>query len=264
MERLDEAYLKMALGELPLSVYLYSEIDSTNSQAKRHAMDGGTAPAVFLAESQSGGRGRMGRSFYSPAYTGIYLSLLFQILPNASDTVLLTTAASVAVLRAIRSVTGIEAGIKWVNDLYVEGRKVCGILAESFFCGEERYGILGVGINLDTAEFPEALRETAGSLNPQKKGLRNALAAEVIQELYGLVKEGAVCDFIEEYRAHSMVLGQAVVYTQNQETKCGVAEAIDERGRLLVRHEDGTAALLASGEISLRLEKQQEDKGDRV
>lgn len=251
MERLEQAFLERNLEELGLSVFVFPEIDSTNDEAKRYVLRGGKAPAVFLAETQHAGRGRMGRSFYSPAYTGIYLSLL--ICPKESDAVRITTAASVAVHRAVRSVTGISTRIKWVNDLYVEQKKVCGILAESFVADADRYVIVGVGINLETEDFPKELRGTAGSLHPDAKNLRNALAARVIREMYELFDGLATENFMDEYRAHSMVLGQAVTYTQNGVTRSGVAEAIDEMGRLQIALEDGTVALLSSGEISLRL-----------
>ena len=252
----NETLLTDALSGTPLSIFLFPSIDSTSSEAKRHAMGGGTIPALFLAEEQSAGRGRMGRSFFSPKSTGIYLSILIKTDDKLSDPITATTASAVAVRRAILAVTGRSVGIKWVNDLYFAGKKICGILAESFFVGQERFLIVGVGINLSTVDFPEELREKAGSLFSCETNLRDALAAELAKNLWEILTTPH--DFMNEYRAASIVLGQAITYCQNGVERSGVAEAIDDLGRLTVRHEDGTTCLLASGEISLRIHN---DKG---
>ena len=139
--------------ELSFPVSVLRTVDSTNTEARRRILSGESLPQAILAEEQTAGRGRMGRSFYSPAGTGIYLSLCFEA--SGSEILFLTTAAAVAVHRAIREVTGIVTDIKWVNDLYFRGRKVSGILAESFSVEEKRYVIRGVGVNLYTTEFPE-------------------------------------------------------------------------------------------------------------
>ena len=252
----NETLLTDALAGTPLSVFLFSSIDSTNSEAKRHAMRGGASPALFLAEEQTAGRGRMGRSFFSPKSTGIYLSILFPTDDALSDPVTATTASAVAARRAILQITGLELGIKWVNDLYLKGKKVCGILAESFFVGQERFLIVGVGVNLSTTEFPEELLGKAGSLFSEETNLRDTLAVELAKQLLSLLCNPR--DFMDEYRAASIVLGKEITYLQNQMDYCGVAESIDDLGRLTVRHKDGTSALLASGEISLRI---YDDKG---
>ena len=251
-ERLDRERIAALLGDLPLTLRIYDVIDSTNNEAKRYAVDGGAAPAVFLAEGQTAGRGRMGRSFYSPDGVGIYLSLLFPLQGALADGLCLTSAAAVAVWRAIWQVTGIETGIKWVNDLYLGDRKVCGILAESFPVGEVRYGVLGVGVNLHTEEFPPELSGIAGALLPTSSGLRNALAAAMIRELIALVSSPEGAEWLSVYRERSICLGREVTYTQNGEVFCGMAEEIDGQGRLWVRHATGERVCLGSGEISLR------------
>ncbi|MBE6546799.1 MAG: biotin--[acetyl-CoA-carboxylase] ligase [Ruminococcaceae bacterium] len=251
-EPLHESTIKHALGDRPVSVRVLSVTDSTNNEAKRHALSGTDVPTAIFAEEQTAGRGRMGRSFFSPPHTGIYLSLLLPDSGVLTDTVDLTTAAAVSVLRAIRTVTGISVGIKWVNDLYHRQKKVCGILAESFLAGDKRYIVIGVGINLYTEEFPEELAERAGSLSPADGSLRTALAAQTVAELYDAWKHPNREELMREYRAASVVLGRSVIYTENGREHRGIAEAIDERGRLLVRLSDGTLATLASGEISLQ------------
>ncbi|MBR2293337.1 MAG: biotin--[Clostridia bacterium] len=251
--RYDGAMLRERLGGLPL--HIFREIDSTNSEARRYAWGGGAIPAVFLAEGQTAGRGRMGRGFYSPDGTGIYFSLLFELPQEPNEVTRLTALAAVGVLRAIRRVTGVTPAIKWVNDLYLEGKKIAGILAESFLAEKTRCAVLGVGVNLCTADFPAELKNVAGSLMTHG-GLRNELTAALIEEVWALLKspDAAV---MAEYRAHSTVLGKTVTYTQNGIRYEGVAQAIDDGGRLTVRRADGVTVLLSGGEISLRLANQE-------
>ncbi len=254
-EKLCQETILAALDKMPISVCVLPVIDSTNEEAKRRARNGASAPLALLAEEQTAGRGRVGRSFYSPPDTGLYLSLLLRPNADVTDTVGLTTLAAVAAMRAIRTVTGVQTQIKWVNDLYAQGKKVCGILAESFFADDIRYVVIGVGINLYTSEFPAELADKAGGLLVGGEGLRNALAARTIAELYELATGADRAALMREYRSASMVLGKAVVYTQNGIEHRGVAESIDDAGRLCVRLPDGSLAILASGEISLRRDK---------
>ena len=226
-------------------------IDSTSSAARRHVLAGGKTPRVFIASEQLEGRGRMGRSFYSPANTGVYFSILFAD-KGERDTVLMTTAAAVAIRRAILNGTGVSTEIKWVNDLYYQNKKVCGILAESVFFCDVRYIILGIGINLCTEEFPEDLAHKAGSLGVESD-LSEVLISECIKQLGIMWQDLDGGGFMDEYRENSMVLGKNVIYTVNGIEREGIAKGIDERGRLAVKHEDGSINVLSSGEISLRL-----------
>ena len=231
----------------------YKIIDSTNTEARRYALSGGKTPAVFVAEGQSGGRGRIGRSFYSPSGAGIYLSLLIEA--DECDCVFMTSAVAVAVRRAILAVTGIETGIKWVNDIYLDGKKVAGILVESFFQNEKRYFIIGIGINIATAEFPEEIRSRAGSLGIDPL-LRSAIGAKLIGELCCVVSSPASADIIEEYRKSSVVIGKRISFTENGVTETGVAEGINEYGHLLVRLDGGSEKILCGGEITLRVNEE--------
>ncbi len=242
------AHIPAEAGEL----FLYSEIDSTNTEARRHALRG-SGSAVFLADRQLSGRGRMGRSFYSPRGSGIYLSLLLPLEGNPEDILLMTSAAAVAVRRAIFAATGRETGIKWVNDLYYNEKKVCGILCESVQSAERRYVIVGVGINLSTEIFPDEIAAVAGSLGVLGEDKRGELAALCISELYRIWSNISDTVFMEEYRQYSTVLGKEITYTENGVTYGGVAENIDERGRLYVRDGQGSVRILASGEISIRM-----------
>lgn len=160
-----------AVGEYPAPVYVHERLDSSNQTAKRLALAGAPHGTLVLAGQQSAGRGRMGRRFESPAGKGIYLSLVLRVPVPASEALGVTVGAAVAVARAVQKLCGIELGIKWVNDLYYQGKKVCGILTEagtSVESGLLEWLVVGIGLNLTTtpADWPEELARTAGSLFP--------------------------------------------------------------------------------------------------
>lgn len=254
-ERMSDELMRETLGAYPIDLRVMDCIDSTNTEARRALQSGTRRPTAFVADQQTAGRGRMGRSFYSPADTGIYCSLLLPMNEVQTDTLSITAVAAVAARRAIVQVTGVQTMIKWVNDLYLGDRKICGILAEASSVGDERFLILGVGVNLCTEQFPEEISEIAGSLLAKGNGLRNRLAATLIAELYEALLRKNDGTWLEEYRANSNVLGRPIRYTEQGRDAFGVAEAIDESGRLLVRQEDGSLVVLASGEISVRVSK---------
>ncbi len=246
------------LSRRKISCRSYECIDSTNSEARRYAESGGDGNVLFLADRQSAGRGRTGKSFYSPQGSGIYLTLLLDITdaPPAS-VVALTGAAAVAVAKACESVCGVSCGIKWVNDIYVGGKKVCGILAESFEAHGRRFAALGVGINLSTGAFPDEIKHIAGSLTAvHKVAQRRALALEVsvrVFDIYERLRDGNF-SYMESYRERSLVLGKQITFWQNGAERHGMAMSVKDSGELEVRLPDGGTALLASGEISLRVE----------
>ena len=234
----------------------YKTLDSTNSEARRYAMNGGAVPALFIAEEQTAGRGRMGRSFYSPAKSGLYMSLLLDVTFDPPTSVVkLTCAAAVASARAVERILGVSTDIKWVNDLYLNGKKVSGILAEAFSVEDKRYVVVGVGVNISTADFPSELENIATSLTTERVDgvaplLGEAIGSELL-DIYADVCEGG--SFIEEYRARSMVLGKQITYFVNGESTTGVAVDITDSGGLVVEKENGVIETLASGEITLRL-----------
>ena len=257
LEQLNEAFETNAPSGA--KVYVFNEIDSTNTEAKRYCLSGGAVPALFIARSQSAGRGRMGRSFFSPSDTGIYLSILAEAPKDSGGFLKVTSASAVALHKAIFEELGINAKIKWVNDLYLEGKKISGILAESFFMGDKRYIVVGVGINLCTREFPEELRDKAGSIMSQSDGQDGALvlsrlAVRVAAGLFDVLSDLEGKWIMDYYRAHSAVLGKRVTFTENGVAQSGIAEAIDELGALLVRLDDGSEYTLSSGEISLKID----------
>ena len=250
----DEQSIRKSLSSSISHVNLFDEIDSTSSEARRYAVSGGSCPALFLADTQSGGRGRMGRSFFSPKGSGIYMSLLLPAAAELSDTVLMTSAAAVAVRRAILRVTSADTKIKWVNDLYLNGKKVCGILCE--LLTEEKKMIVGVGINLYGSEFPEDISHIAGAIYHTEADdkVRSALVCAVAEELISIHKELGDGAFMKEYKENSALLGREIRYTDNGVWMIGTAVDIDDRGRLYVRDGQGQTRILSSGEISVRFE----------
>lgn len=236
-----------------LEVSLFDIIDSTSNEARRLAEKARSTPRLIIARAQSAGRGRLGRSFYSPSGTGLYMTALFGASERPSDNVMLTTAAAVAVAMAIDSLCRVRTEIKWVNDIYLGTKKICGILCESFECGSERYVSVGIGINLYTEEFPPELSGVADSLRP-RPNIEYDLAAEIFTRLYSFWRDMPTEEIIEYYRERSLVLGKRIMYAENGERYRASAVDIDRYGRLLVRGEDGKIKILSSGEISLRLD----------
>ena len=233
-----------------VAVHVFDEIDSTNTEAKRMVLDGFRGDALLVAHSQTAGRGRMGRNFYSPTGTGAYFSILHTLTTPLCDAVAITSAASVAVMRAIRSIAGIQTEIKWVNDLYYQQKKICGILTEAASAGDSTHVIVGIGINLDTSDFPQDLIGIAGSLGVQIDV--SQLIAQIYQEISLYLKDPTKREWLDDYRAHSCVLGKRVSWIDAQITRIGTAESIDEDGALLIRDEKNELIRLHTGEISLR------------
>lgn len=258
---LAEEGIRPLLRQPEVYLKLYQEIDSTNRAAKQAAIAGEAGHgSVILACGQSCGRGRRGRSFYSPSQAGLYLSVILQPQGNLRESLLLTTEAAVAVYKAIRKVTGIELDIKWVNDLYYKGKKVCGILTEAitdFESGEIQYAVVGIGLNLYEEEggYPPELREIAGGLyrnQREAEGVnRNRLAAEIVNCLLDETRE---LKLLPEYLDRNMIPGHRIQILDGQQSRSAYAVAICQDGRLKVREEDGSETLLAYGEISVIVE----------
>lgn len=235
----------------PLTVV--EQTASTNTDLRELARQGAAEGTTLLALRQTGGRGRRGRSFFSPD-GGLYLSTLLRPT-KAVDTELTTSWAAVAAARAIERLCPVEVGIKWVNDLYLQNRKVCGILAEGGLSADGRldYIVLGFGINVDPLELPPELAEVATSLgNLCDPPPRAALAAALLEEWE--TAYAALCGgcFPEESRRRSVVLGREVTVIRGQEQFPATAVDLTDRGHLLVHTADGELEL-TSGEVSLRL-----------
>lgn len=235
------------------------ETDSTNRYLKELAAAGATEGTVVIANKQSAGRGRLGRSFFSPEEKGIYMSILLCPKIELQRSVLITSMAAVAVARAIERVCGITAQIKWVNDIFLNRKKVCGILTEAGINstdGTLDYAVLGIGINVGAMEFPEELKEIATSVSnecgfPVEK---EALLEEILKELeywYPTLWDGS---FLAESKARSILLGKDILVVDvNAEGGSYMAKAVDldELGHLMIER-NGVREVLNSGEVSIR------------
>lgn len=234
------------------------EVDSTNQELKRWALEGAPHGALVLAAVQRAGRGRMARAFQSPP-GGLYMSVLLRPNFPAELAPLVTAAAAVAACRALQQLCGLSLGIKWVNDLYYEEKKVCGILCESAIGLEADaldHVVVGLGINYTTppSAFAPELAGKAASLYPNGGAPvpRAQLAAQIQQELLALAEDLPNRSFLPEYRSRSTVLGKQVqVLARPPYT--ATALAIDDEGRLVVQTQTGARHTLPAGEISLRL-----------
>lgn len=236
-------------------VHCYDTIDSTNNEAKRHSDKLTDTPVLFVAEHQSMGRGRLGRSFYSPECAGLYMSLMIKALPDADDIVCLTTATAVCVVRALKELCDITTQIKWVNDIYLSSKKICGILCEAVtdpVSSKVDSIIIGIGINVSASDFPKEIQDIAGALNQNID--RNRLCAKITDNILEMVNTIKERSFIDEYKAHSLVLSREITYTQDGVTKTATAIDIDKNGGLVIQTADGTKTL-STGEISVRIGK---------
>ncbi len=248
----NQALLQSACRDMTdLSVFAYDCCDSTNARAKEWLLAGNRGVALFAAAEQTAGRGRRGRGFYSPAGSGVYFSLAYTPNEPLSSVVGVTCAAAVAVMRAIRSCTGRQAAIKWVNDLLLDEKKICGILAEAVTTGQTTGTVIGIGINLHPATFPSELADIAGSIGDRETP-RTVLVAEAVRQLLPYLRDPEKRDWLADYRAHSCVIGRQITLTRGEETVAAVAVGIDEDGGLNVRTEQGVETL-KTGEITLRL-----------
>ena len=235
----DEERLQKAAG---MPARILAETDSTNLRLKEAARRGSLqAPCLLLAHSQTGGRGRLGRTFLSPR-GGLYMSLL---LPMPASPLPLTVFAAVAVCRAIEETADLSPQIKWVNDLFWRGKKICGILAE----GLDGQAVVGIGVNLKTPAngFPGV--PIAGALDREIDKID--LAGRIARHLVALLFPPREAEALAFYRSRMMLLGQNIRYTENGVKKNALVLGVDDRGGLLVQNEDGTKAALRSGEVSL-------------
>ncbi len=244
-----------------IEIHIFDTLDSTNTTAKQLALAGSPHGTVVMARSQSGGRGRLGRSFHSPK-DGIYLSILIRPDFGSAYAGLVTTAAAVAVCDAVETVCGLDAGIKWVNDIYVSGKKVCGILSEGmtdFETGRIESMIIGIGINTSVEGFPGELLKIAGAVEGEYS--RSSLAADIICKTLGFIDDIESRHFIETYKEKSLVIGKDItvykgIYKNDPgEVPSRPARAldIDDDGGLVVMYTDGSRETLISGEISIRV-----------
>ena len=249
---LNKDTLRAACGEFSdLAVFFNAVCDSTNARAKEWLRAGNRGTALFVAAEQTDGRGRLGRRFYSPAESGLYLTVARKLQQPPEKTVGLTSAAAVAVMRAIRACSGKQCEIKWVNDLFWNGKKVCGILAEAVSVEKDTAIAVGIGVNVRTAEFPPELQHIAGGLEDDITP-RAVLAAAIVRELLPYLQDPARGDWLDDYRRYSCVIGKDISFLRGDETVAAKAVGIEADGGLTVVTDRGRETL-RTGEITLRL-----------
>ena len=259
MDLLREQMLeKLRENKLVSDIQIFPELDSTNRYLKELAKEGAEAGIVVIANKQSAGRGRLGRSFFSPEGTGIYMSILLRPEMELQKSVRITSMVAVAVARAIERISGIETKIKWVNDIFLNGKKVCGILTESGInatTGTLEYAVLGIGINVGTIQFPEELKEIATSICNECNHTvtRTELIVEILKELehwYPTLWNGG---FLQESRKRSLLLGKDIFVVGSGESNYQAkALDLDDMGHLWIEKE-GKRELLHSGEVSVKV-----------
>lgn len=256
IEKLKRSLKTAWLGK---KIHYFLEIDSTNNIAKKLAEQDAEEGTIVIAESQSSGRGRLGRRWESPK-GGIWLSIILRPKLRLKEAVKISLIAAVAVARTIRQELGLDAEVKWPNDVLINWRKVCGILTEAISEREKaKYAIVGIGINanFDLSVLPEELRKTATSLKEilgreidGEKFICNLL--EYFEAYYEKLRKGKFNVIIDEWRKISCILGREVQIS-NHERFEGLAEDIDENGWLIVKLKDGTSKRVFSADVTVRI-----------
>ena len=242
------------------SLLWYGCIDSTNTQARELARQGAAHGTVLIADRQTGGRGRLGRSFHSPAGKGIYMSVILRPCCKPEKIMHLTCAAAVAMCDVVEDAAGFRPGIKWTNDLVFGQRKIAGVLTELGFdkTGNVDYAVVGIGINCcqQEGDFPEEIRTIAGSLaSVSGKNIdRAAVAAAMMDALYRMDAQllTDTSAMLDRYRRDCITLGQEISLVRGGEVRHGTALDIDGAGALIVRFPDGQCETVNSGEVSVR------------
>ncbi len=265
----EEISAGLGTEEIGRRIFCYESVDSTNEEAKRQALRGAPNGSLFIAEQQTGGKGRLGRSWLSPAGTGLWFSVLLRpgALPGGVrlpfQVAATTLLAGEAVCGAINSgaVGGqgsVSARIKWPNDVLIGTRKVCGILTEmSAEVERVEFVVVGIGVNVNDASFPEELLRKATSLRIEYGApvRRIPLLRGTLREFERLLRENAASltpAFLERYRRDCVSLGRRVSFLRDGRRESGVAADISPEGELVVRMENGSFQTVRSGEVSVQ------------
>ncbi len=255
--------IKQHLENPHLDISVFSSVTSTNTILKEMAEQGAKEGTVIIAEEQTAGRGRTGKQFYSPKGTGIYISILLRPDIPAEESLFLTTSAAVATARAIEDVSDKRALIKWVNDIYLEDKKTCGILTEGAFnveTGKLDYAIVGIGINVCIPDggFPDNIKDIATAIFDKQTdsiNKRSILIANLLDYFMEYYKDFKSKSYVKEYIERSMIIGKTITVIEGSKTSVAKAIDIDKNCRLKVQFEDGTTKWLSSGEVSTKIHK---------
>ncbi len=254
----EESIRSFLTGSLISEVHALKTVDSTNNEAKRWAQQGAPHGSLFVADEQTGGKGRLGRVWKSPAGTGLWFSVLLRPKAAPEQVTGLTLTAGLSVAKAIQKLTGCKAQIKWPNDVVIGSQKVCGILTEMAAEMESvEYVIPGIGVNVNTESFPEeiAFKATSLYLSTGKKWSRAELLGAILQEMECLLdrqEQGGVQAILEEYRENCVTIGRKVSTQRGNIRLSGIAEDVTEGGELVVRQSNGSQLVINSGEVSVQ------------
>ena len=236
---------------------VFKTIDSTNNFAKKLAEIGTANGHTIIAEQQTDGRGRHGRNFHSPGNQGIYMSIIVRPSFDIKQTANITACSAVAVAEAIESITELDCGIKWVNDIYINGKKVCGILTEASINVEQGYldyAVIGIGINVNNGVFPKQLEDKATSLRLEKGEAVNRakLCAKILDCLEKHINSMNTSDFMDEYRRRSILTGKIIDIDTGDSVERFECKGIDDLGRLVVVGSDKKERHLTNGTVIMK------------
>lgn len=240
-----------------INIEFLPTVTSTNDYLKKKALSGANEGTVVVAHSQTAGKGRRGRSFIS-SVGGLYLSILIRPDFKNFDITLITSATAVAVCEAIEAVNDKKADIKWVNDVFLDGKKACGILCEAAFSENSQadFVVVGIGINLFEPKggFDAEIKDIATAVfDKENPELQKKMTDLVIKNFFKYYYSLSQKQFINAYRQRNFVLGKQVNIIRNNTTSIATALEIDDNCRLLVKYNDGKEEYLSSAEVSIRI-----------
>ncbi len=240
-----------------VNIHVHQSIDSTNQEAKRLLTQKLQQDTIIIAASQSEGRGRLGRNFYSPLNTGLYFSYIVTQVLSIKDALKITSSAAVATSRAIEEVVDAHIEIKWVNDLIKDEKKVAGILTEgvsNFESGKVESIVIGIGINLFPPKggFPPELQDIATTLLDREEDIINNLSVSLITHLHKILQDVHDPSIMDEYRERSCLLDTPITVIQHDNSYPAYVIAIEDDGSLKIKDENNIEKVLNSGEISIR------------
>ena len=261
MDELNISAIKKYI-QFPCEIAAIDTSPSTNMDVKRLGKEGAPEGTVLITEHQTAGRGRLGKQFFSPRGCGLYFSVLLRPVLPAKDAVLITVAAAVAMKRAVKSLTNLDTQIKWVNDIYGNNKKFCGILTEAALSpqGGISYAVLGVGVNLlpppggypdDFAMRTTNLWELTNGTLP--KDLKNQLISAFLNAFFDCYKNLGEKAYLAEYRAASCLIGKEIEILSGCFTGPAVALDIDDNANLVAQLPSGKTVTLSSGDVSIRI-----------
>lgn len=252
-KKILEQYLKPKLN-----IEIFNELDSTNTYLKKVGSSGEKENQLVIALSQTVGRGRMGRSFYSPNGTGIYFSMLLHPEFSAEKSLFLTVMAAVSVAETVMKHNSNDVKIKWVNDVYIDGKKVCGILTEGSINADKKldYAVVGIGINVVAPEngFPDEIKNIATAIFPGKTQdyIKEIIVADVVNKFFDMYN-GNDTDYVRRYKEYSYLTGKKINIIFGDNIRPATVIDITDDCHLLVKNENDKIEEISSGDVSVRV-----------